>query len=275
MPTVPMLLIGFRARGTRRGWVPMSLMPRLAAALMVASLFAVPRFVAADDAHPYGRTPLTQKEKLRWNVMMRDGKKLIEREQWLEASAKFSEAIRLDPHPEAFLWKGFSEEKLGHLVVAKAIHAEAWNEAKLDNLPEWVAQAEEALVEISKKVPRIVLHLPAEAGVTASIDGASIVVPAEGAEVNPGSRSVDVSAPGKQPFHADLKVEEGQVYSLDVPLPVLVPPVVAPSIPPVEGPRGCGPCSVENAVGTQFPLLLAFLAAPLLRARRRSRRRSG
>jgi hypothetical protein len=255
----------------------MSFMHRLAAALLIACLVTVPRVAAADDIHPYGRTPLSQKEKLRWNVLMRAGKKFVDEEHWIEAAAKFSEAIKLDPHPEAFLWKGFAEEKLGHLTIAKAMYSEAWNEAKVDNLAQFVGRSEEALAELGKKIPLIVLRVPADVRATVSIDGASIVMPPEGADVNPGSRSVDVSAPGRQPFHVDVKAEEGQVYAFDVPLLLLAPatkaPPAPPVLPPVEGPRGCGACSVGRAGEALSPSSLAALAAILLGEQRRRRRR--
>ena len=247
---------------------------RLAAAVSIAVLVAMPRFAAADESHPYGRTALSQKEKLRWNVLMRDGKKFVDDEKWAEASAKFTEAIKLDPHPEPYLWKGFAEEKLGHLVVAKAIYTEALNEAKLDKLPESVAQAEQALTEIGPKIPRIVLHLPSDVAATVSIDGAIVEMPLAGVEVNPGSRSVDVSAPDREPFHADVKAEEGHVYKLAVPLLPLKPAAEAPGspVPPVEGPRGCGACAVGNPRGAPLPIALAALAALVLSERRRTRR---
>jgi hypothetical protein len=248
----------------------MGLMHRLTVALLLASFVAAPRLAAADDSNPYGRTPLTQKEKLRWNLTMRDGKKLVEGERWVEASAKFTEAIRLDPDPEAFLWKGFSEEKLGHLVVAKAIYLEAQKEAKTDNLPQALAQAEEALSEIGKKIPRIVLRIPTGVQATVIIDGATIVPPAEGADVDPGARSVDVTATGRRPFHTEVKAEEGQVYPFNVPLALLVDPSL---LPPVEGSRGCGPCSIESSDEALLPGALAALAALLVTERRRSRRR--
>ncbi len=254
----------------------MILIHRLAAALSIAFLVAVPHLAAADEAHPSGRTALSQKEKLRWNVMMRDGKKFVDAEKWAEASTKFTEAIRLDPHPEPYLWKGFAEEKIGHLVVAKAIYTQALTEAKLNKLPESVEQAEQALAEIGKKIPRIVLRLPADVQATVSIDGASIVDLAEGTDVNLGSRTVDVSAPGRQPFHADVKAEEGQVYAIHVSLPFLTPPAEAqedPSAPPpVQGPRGCGACTVGNPSGAPLPIALAALAALVLSKRRRTRR---
>jgi MYXO-CTERM domain-containing protein len=249
---------------------------RLVGGLLIAFLVAAPRLAAADDSNPYGRTPLSQKEKLRWNVLMRDGKKLVEGEKWVEASAKFSEAIKLDPHPEPFLWKGFSEEKLGHLVVAKAIYAEAQTAAKNNHLTQETGQAEEALAEIAKKVPRIVLRLPDGVQATVSIDGATIAVTPEGADVNPGARSVDVSATAREPYHADVTAAEGEVYTLDVPLPRLAPEVVkpaAPELPPVQGPRGCGPCSVGNAGDARSPLMLAALAALVLAERRRNKPR--
>lgn len=67
---------------------------RLAAALAMACLVAVPRLTAADESHPYGRTPLTQREKVRWSVLMRDGKKLVDGERWLEASEKSDSRTR-------------------------------------------------------------------------------------------------------------------------------------------------------------------------------------
>jgi len=251
----------------------MLVMPRLAAALMVVLLFAVPRFAAADDAHPYGRTPLTQKEKLRWNVVMGDGRLLANGEHWGEASAKFTEAIKLDPSPEAFLWKGYAEEQLGHLLIAKAIYAEAGTEAKTDNLPQFVKKSEAALALLAKKIPLIVLQLPTDVRSTVSIDGASIAVPPEGIEVNPGSRSLDVSAPGRESFHTRVKAEEGNVYRFDVVLKLLPLEPPAQPAPPLQGPRGCGACSVGSDAAALGPIALATIAALLLGVRRRARSR--
>lgn len=201
---------------------------------------------------------------------MREGKKLVDGERWLEASAKFSEAIKLDPHPEPYLWKGFTEEKLGHLTAAKEMYSEARDEAKIDKLSQFVGQSGEALAELGKKIPVIQVHLPDGVPATVSIDGASIVAAAEGAEVNPGSRSLDVSAPGRQPFHADVKAEEGQVYRFDVPLlPVAPAAAETPPLTPVQGPRGCGACSVGSAGGALSPSIFTALAALLLGERRR------
>lgn len=243
---------------------------RLAVAFLLASFVAAPRSAAADEDHPSGRTPLSQKEKLRWNVMMRDGKKLVEGEKWAEASVKFSEAIKLDPQPEPFLWKGFAEEKLGHLVVAKAIYAEALKVAKEGKLTQETGQAEEALAEITKKIPRIVVRIPAGVQATVILDSATITMPSEGADVDPGARAVDVTAPGREPYHADVTAAEGEVYNLDVPLPPSKTDVASPP-PPVEAPRGCGACAVGSTGDRPSPLVLAALAALALSERRRSR----
>jgi MYXO-CTERM domain-containing protein len=253
----------------------MFFMHRLAAVAAITFLVAAPHFAAADESHPAARAALSQKEKLRWNVLMRDGKKFVDDEKWSEASAKFTEAIQLDHHPEPFLWKGFAEEKLGHLIVAKAMYTEALNEAKLSKLPQAVEQAEQALTELGPKIPRLILHLPYGVAATVSIDGAILDMPVAGVEVNPGSRSVDVSAPGREPFHADLKAEEGHVHKLAVSLLPLTPAaVVAPDapVPPVQGPRGCGACAVGTPGGAPLPIALAALAALVLSERRRSRR---
>ena len=250
--------------------VPLFSLRRLAAAIVIAVLVAVPRFAAADDSHPYGRTPLSQKEKLRWNVIMREGKTFAEDEHWAEASSKFSEAIKLDPHPDAYLWKGYTEEKLGHLLIARALYSEAGNEAKTDELPQLVQKSEKALALLGKKIPLIVVHVPSDVRARVSIDGAPIAVPPEGIRVNPGSRSLDVSAPGRESFHTQVKAVEGQVYSFDAPLKLLPPETPAP---PVEGLRGCGACSVGDIGGAPVPGSLATLAAILLGARRRSKRR--
>lgn len=243
---------------------------RLVATLALAVLVAVPRFAAADDSHPYGRTPLSQKEKLRWNGIMRDAKKLAEDEHWTEASTKFSEAIKLDPHPDAYLWKGYTEERLGHLLIARALYAEAGNEAKTDELPQLVQKSEKALAQLGKKIPLIVVHLPADVRARIAIDGAPMPVAPEGVGVNPGSRSLDVSAPGRESFHIQVKAEEGKVYRFEPQLRLLPPET--PGLP-VEGLRGCGACSVGDTDGALLPGSLATLAAILFGARRRSKRR--
>lgn len=251
--------------------VPMSFMRRLAAVSLIALVVAAPRRVAADESDPYGgHAPLSPKEKLRWNVIMRDGKALVDDEHWALATAKFSEAVKLDPRPEAYIWKGFTEEKLGHLTIAKAMYSQAWSEAKANDLPQLVKKSEEALILLGKKMPLIVVQLPVGVRARVSIDGASIAMTPEGIGVNPGSRSLDVSAPGRESFHIQVKAEEGQVYRFEAPLALLPP---EPPAPPVEGMRGCGACSVGSAGGELLPSFLATLAVLFIAKRRRSRRR--
>lgn len=249
----------------------MSFVRRLAAVSLIALAVAVPRQAVADESDPYGgHAPISPKEKLRWNVIMRDGKALAAGEQWAPASAKFSEAIKLDGRPEAYIWKGYTEERLGHLMIAKSMYTEALLEAKAEDLPQLVKKAEDALIHLGKQIPLILIQMPPGVRATVSIDGASIPLLPEGIGVNPGARSLDVSAPGRESFHVQVKAEEGQVYRFVAPLAPLPP---EPPAPPVEGARGCGACSVGNAGGEFLPGSLASLAVLFLAKRRRSRRR--
>ncbi len=248
----------------------MSLVHRLAVALVIGLLVVSPRLAAADDSHPYGPEPLTQKEKLRWNVLLQDGKNLANEERWGEASAKFTEVIKLEPHPDAFLWKGYAEEKLGHLLIAKAMYAEAWNLSRSDEFRSYAKKSEGALAQLTKKIPLIVLHVLDDVHARVSVDGALIASQPEGIGVNPGMRTVSVFAPGREPFRVQVKAEEGQVYRFEVPLPLSPPD---PPTPPVEGPRGCGACSVGSPSKPLLPGMVAALAVGLLGVRRRQRRR--
>lgn len=253
----------------------MSFARRLAAVSLIALALAVPRQALADESDPYGgHAPISPKEKLRWNVIMRDGKALAEGEQWALASAKFSEAVKLDGRPEAFIWKGYTEARLGHLMIAKSMYTEALLEAKAEDLPQLVKKAEDALTHLGTQIPLIVVQLPAGVRATISIDGASIPMPPEGIGVNPGARSLDVSAPGRVSYHVQVKAEEGQVYRFVAPLAPLPPLPPEPPTPPVEGPRGCGACSVGSAGGALLPGSLATLAALVMASRRRRRRHS-
>jgi uncharacterized protein HemY len=98
---------------------------------------------AADDpGKPAAQTQLTPKEKLRKNVLVRDGEKLVQAEQWREASAKFQEALAIQPDPESFLWAGFTEDKLGNLMNARALYTRALTAAADAKLADWVERAE-------------------------------------------------------------------------------------------------------------------------------------
>lgn len=249
----------------------MSFVRRLAAVSLIALVVAAPGHAAADESNSPGHPPLSPKEKLRWNVIMRDGKALVDEERWADAAAKFSEAIKLDPLPEAYLWKGYTEEKLGHLLKAKAMYSEAWNEAKANDLPQFARKSENALAQLGKRIPLIVLQLPAGIRARVSINAAIVAAPPEGIGVDPGSRSLDVSADGRESFHVQVKAEEGQIYRFAPPLELL--PADAPA-PPVQGARGCGACSVGDTSGALSPSMLTAFAALLLGKRRRSRRRT-
>lgn len=208
--------------------------------LMVTVLFlslGVSRGVAAAGVpdKPAMQTPLTPREKLRRNALVRDGEKLVQAGQWREASAKFQEALAMQPDPESFLWAGFAEDKLGHLMQAKALYLRAHTAAADGKLSDWVERSEQALSELQKRMPRILVSLPAGVTGRLSIDEAEVDLHAEGVEVNPGKHSISVSAPGRLTYQTELAVEEAQSYTLQPPSPKFAPP--PPPVVVVDTPK--------------------------------------
>jgi hypothetical protein len=217
-------------------------------------------------------TPLTPKEKLRRNGLVREGEKLVQAGKWREASATFQEALAMLPDPEALLWAGLTEDKLGNLLSAKALYTRARTDAAAARLPDWVGRADQALAELHKRIPRILVSLPAGVTGTLVIDEVEVVLRADGVEVNPGKHALSVGVPGRFTYQTELLVEEAQSYTVQPPAREAAPPP-PPPVEVVDAPKPevslTGPIAlmiVGAAVGGTGGGLLGTSSKPAVQA---------
>lgn len=193
--------------------------------MTLALVFSSATAAADDPENPYGALPLTAREKLQKSVLVRDGKKAAEAGQWNDASIKFGEALAMQSDPESLLYKGWAEDKLGHLLSAKASYARAHTEAVEAKLPEWVERSQQVLDDLHTRIPRIVIQMPA--GVVGAVYLDSVAVPAspEGFEVDPGKRQIVVRVPGRFSYQTEVNAREGEVFTVKPELPVQALPI--------------------------------------------------
>lgn len=198
----------------------------LASTVMTLAIVLSSATAAADDPeNPYGGLPLTAREKQQKSVLVRDGKKAVEAGQWHDASIKFEEALAMQSDPESLLYKGWAEDKLGHLLSAKASYARAHAEAVEATLTEWVEHSQQVLDDLQKRIPRIVIQMPAGVVGRVYLDSVAVSASAEGFEVDPGKRQIVVNVPGRFSYQTEVNAREGEVFTVKPELPVQALPI--------------------------------------------------
>lgn len=227
-----------------------------------------PKPAAPDD--PYTEPPprpLTRPEKLKRDALFREGKVLITQEKWREAAEKLREGLRMQSDAEMLLWLGYAEEQLDKFVTAKKHYTQARAEATAAKLTEIEQRASAALEAVNKSLPRIKLKLPEGTTVMVYLDEVVVKFWGEGLEVDPGTRTLQVTSPGRKDFRTQVILRPGEVQTVEVLLPLTAPP---PSVPTVPPPKGCG-CRTVGEAPEGAGAMLALGALGLLRRRRAAR----
>jgi hypothetical protein len=232
------------------------------AAVAVGTLLITGR-ASAEDPYPPDCAPiaLSPRQKLRWETLVAEGRKLVEAGRWKEAIAKLQEVIEMKPHPEAFLLQGYAEQKLGDLLEAKVIYHRAAEEAQCAKLPDWLERAAGALADLDALIPRLVIRLPpGVAEATVSVDSVSVAIRPRGLEVDPGAHTVQVSATDRQDFHAEVTVKEGALVVVEAVLPLKPPPPPSPPPPSPPPPNAAIPGGAIAVIISGGAVTLAGLA---------------
>ncbi len=123
---------------------------------------------------------------------------LIAKAQWVDAAALLRELVSEKPTATRLFNLAQAERNLGALADAKEHFAGARDAAKAEGLGAVAGAAEQAMGALDARVPRLVLDLPAGVeGVRVRIDGREVTPASDGSvEVNPGTRRLEVTAPG-------------------------------------------------------------------------------
>jgi len=170
---------------------------------------------------------------------MTDAEELFRRAKGLMAANKHGEACplleesqKLDPQMGTLLNLAICHENIGKIASAWGEFRAVEQQARAASREDRVKLARERAAKLEPRLTRIKIVVPAEAnvaGLVVKVDGEPKGEPLwAGVTVDPGTRTVEASAPGKKPASLQVKVaDEGAV------VPVTIPTL---EDEPVEGP---------------------------------------
>ena len=205
----------------RARWLP--------AALVLSVLTACPHAYAQDD-------------KAAAEVLFDEAKKMMAAKRYGEACPKFADSQRLDPGVGTLLNLGLCYKQLGQTASAWSTYLEAASLARSAGQDDREELARQEAKALEPQLTKLVIEVPPDAaridGLTIKRDGGDVPRGLWGvpAPVDPGKRTIDVTAPNKKPLHLEANAQ-GAGATSKVVIPVLEdgpPPVVAnpPSVEP-------------------------------------------
>lgn len=198
------------------------------AVALAAAVIAIP----AGEAR--AAEPAQESKEMRAERLFRSGEKKFDSGKYAEACDDFGESLRLGPKLGTLLNLALCHETVGKLATAwrEFHHAAAW--AAQNNQRDRHDFAVQHILALETKLPRVVLHLPAESTVAAvDIDGEPL--PATHwylpLYLDPGEHAVAVSAPGKQRTTVSFRVTSSPTDQI----------VTVPALPDDPGAKEPGP----------------------------------
>jgi len=198
--------------------------------------------VAALAAAPHARA---QNDKAAAEALFDDAKKLMEAKRYPEACKKFADSQKLDPGVGTLLNLGRCYKENGQTASAWSTYREAASQARAEQQSDREDLARDEAAQLEPRLTKLVIEVspPTAAlqGLEIKRDGASVPQGLWGvpAPVDPGVRTIDVTAPGKKPIHLEARTEGfGAVSKIVIPPLEDGPP--AP-VAPVAGAAGAPP----------------------------------
>jgi hypothetical protein len=230
-------------------------------ALTVSSPTAADNSKGAAAATKSGAAEPPWKVAQRREALFDEGVALMEKNDAKGALLKFREVQRLGPNPRVLIWMGTAEERLSHLLKARAIYQQAEADAHEAKLRDDENDAKKLLEEIGHKIPRIAVRIIPPVRATVWIDSVPARLKDGMAEVDVGKRSISVTTPDHRSFSTEIEVHEGEDKVIDAVLS-------QPSSPQGGGCAGC-------VIGGNGPESLGGVAAACVLMLVRRRRRQG
>lgn len=137
------------------------------------------------------------------------------------ACAKFGEALQLNPQAIGTLMNvALCDEKLGRIATALRRFEEARERAIELNFAEHLKAAQQKIAALSREVPHLTIRFEQPPPPQTKIVVDDRVIPMsqlEDLRVDPGERTVIVSAPGRISFQKKVTIEPRQRAGVDVP----------------------------------------------------------
>lgn len=215
-------------------------------ATWISSLLLVAALAAAPQAH-------AQNDKAAAEALFDDAKKLMEAKRYPEACKKFADSQKLDPGVGTLLNLGRCYKENGQTASAWSAYREAASQARAEGQSDREDLARDEAAQLEPRLTKLVIEVsPPTAslqGLEIKRDGAAVPQGLWGvpAPVDPGVRSLDVTAPGKKPVHLEVRTEGAGATSK-----VVIPPLEdGPAAAPVAVAAAGAPAPADQ--GQQAP----------------------
>ena len=165
-------------------------------------------------------------EKATAEALFVDAKRLMDEKKFAEACPKLADSQKLDPGVGTSLNLALCYKQNGQTASAWTTYREAAAQARTAQQLDREELARNEAAALEKTLTRLVIRVSPEVaaiqGLEIKRDGALVPSGLFGvaAPVDPGVRSIDVTAPGRKPLHLEVKAE-GAGTTSEIAIPVL------------------------------------------------------
>jgi len=178
-------------------------------------------------------------DKAAADALFDDGRRLMADKKWDEACPKLAESLKLSQRLGTLLNLATCHAEQGKTASAWAEFNEAAAIAKREKSKEREKLAKKSAEKLEKRLARVRFTLPKGLeGATLEIDGTAISAGVLGTAlpIDPGTRDVKVSAPGKKAWTKQLEIRD-EAGTTSVEVPALEAEEAAPASVPEKAPR--------------------------------------
>jgi len=206
----------------------------------ISALALVLATLSAGPARAQAPTPSAD-SKAAAEVLFREGKDLLTAGRFEEACPKLAESLRLDVGIGTMLYLAECYERTGHVASAWAQFTEA---AQVANSQSDARQeiARERAAALAPKLPKLTFAVAGDASTNITIKRDGIIVGAAtwatATPVDPGTHTVEASAPGKRPWTTTIEIAQAEEKRVDVPVLEDAPVEATPGGPAKQGESG-------------------------------------
>jgi hypothetical protein len=147
-------------------------------------------------------------DKAAAQVLFDEGRKLMDQGKFADACPKLESSQRLDPGAGTLLNLAACYDKNGQTASAWVTYTDAAT-ASEERHPDWAKRANERVKALYPKLSKLTVEMTSPPpGAVVKRDGKALDVGSLGVAmpVDPGHHVVDVTAPGKLPFHQEVDV---------------------------------------------------------------------
>jgi hypothetical protein len=160
-------------------------------------------------------------DKLEADRLFAEGRALLAQGKRKEACDKFDLSIRKDPRAVGTILNlGLCAEEAGQVATAVRYYTEARARAKDQELHEHQQAAENKLALLAPRVPHLAIVLPPGAPPDARVIVDQLVLASDqlaDVTLDPGERSIVVTAHDKLPYETRVTIQEGEHKTLAIP----------------------------------------------------------